>query len=53
MFTEVIVEFNKRLDTLQAGIDRVAHLVMELFNQSYPAGSHKSDVQKSLITFTS
>lgn len=33
MFTEVIVEFNKRLDTLQAGLDHLVHLVMELFNQ--------------------
>ena len=33
MFTEVIVEFNKRLDTLQEGLDRITHLVMELFNQ--------------------
>ena len=33
MFTEVIVDFNKRLDSLQKAMDHVITLLMELFNQ--------------------
>ena len=44
MFTEVIVEFNKRLDTLQEGQDRITHLLEELFNQM--------EDQKTLAKYT-
>ena len=33
MFSEVIVKFDKRLDEVVVGLNRITELVMELFNQ--------------------